>query len=255
MPLSPCHISPDADILSRMAAINARLSVLHAIEGLDVSRCAEYAAAWSALRPHLRPAKTLLDIGSYRSPWPHIAASLGAKCFALDPDWAVSRQAYWARHAENAARVVPVVADGRSLPLANESVDFASAISTLEHIPADGDTAVIAGLRRVVRQDGFVFVTVPYSQTPKEGRWRRWFQRWYNEDWFQQRLIHEPGLAAVSDGYLLGGALGRFADRWYRLPAYLRHCLSWSHVLLARRADLTGRPGDARVRWALLRPA
>jgi SAM-dependent methyltransferase len=238
-----------------MAALNARLSTLHAIEGLDISRCGEYLAAWNALGAHLVPGAVLLDVGSYRSAWPQYAASVGATCLLLDPDWAVSRQAAWARRTAAGNRITPLVASGLSVPLADGSLALASAISTVEHIAGEGDTQAMADIRRVLRPDGLLFVSVPYSPVAREGTWRRWFQRWYDDSSFRQRLVEAPGLAPIADGYLLGGALGRFADFWYRLPARLRHSLSWSHALLFRRARLTGQPGDARVRWALLRPA
>ena len=237
--------------LREIGRLNASMSALHAIEGIDLSRCAEYWAGWNALRGAFAPGDPVLDVGSYRSPWPLFVAGRGAVSLLLDLDRTVSGQLAWARRA--GASLQPILGSALEVPLRAGSLAVVTAISVVEHIAGDGDRRALAGLGQALRPGGAAFVSVPYARVAREGKWQRWYQHWYDDDAFANRLVAPSGLVIEEDGYLLGRRLGRFADVWYRLPARLRHALSWSHVPLFAAADLAGSRDDARVRWALLR--
>ena len=240
--------------LLELYRVNRKLSLLHAIEGIDITRCAEYCAAWRNLRATLGQGRcVVLDLGSYRSPWPVYLARQGHRAIALDRSAMVMKQAGWANKAGCRSHVLPLVADALRIPLADNAADVATAISTLEHIEADGDTRALAEVCRALKPGGLLFVSVPYAACSMTGRWGRWFQRWYNDSEASRRLIDPLPVAEEGRGYLLGGTTGRLADIWYRLPARLRHCFSWSHIAWAWGSELTGDRSDARVLWLVLR--
>ncbi|MEA3407977.1 MAG: class I SAM-dependent methyltransferase [Chloroflexota bacterium] len=242
------------DVLRAIYQINARMSLLHALQGIDISRCFEYTEAYKQIAPS-GPNVRVLDVGSYRSPFPAFLASRGHDVTVVDLHPAVGRQARWiSRSLGPEARVKVHVADVAALPFSKGAFDAVTCISTLEHIPGDRDSLAVREIARVLRAGGVCFISVPYSTRAREGRWRRWFQRWFDVDMALARLVEPSGLSLVEKGFLMGGPIGGLADVWYRVPAPLRHTLSWSHVLLFPRAfELDqARENDARVMWLML---
>lgn len=242
------------DALRAIYHINARMSLLHAMQGIDISRCFEYTEAYRQIGP-LDPHARILDVGTYRSPFPAFLASRGHDVSIVDLDPAVGQQVKWSsRASESGTRLRVHVADAIALPFAEGAFDVVTCISTLEHIPGDGDGAAMREIARVLRVGGACFISVPYSTRAREGRWRKWFQRWFDVDMALSRLVEPSGLCLVRTGLMMGGTVGKLADAWYRLPALLRHAFSWSHVLLFPHAfDMDeADKNDARVIWLLL---
>ncbi|MFO7918948.1 MAG: class I SAM-dependent methyltransferase [Anaerolineae bacterium] len=234
--------------------INARMSLLHAVQGIDISRCFEYTEAYRQIR-HSTPNMSVLDVGSYRSPFPAFLASKGYHVSIVDLDPAVGQQLKWISKTLGSNTSIGVhITDVTALPFLENTFHVVTCISTLEHIPGDGDGAAMREIARVLRVGGACFISVPYSTRAREGRWRKWFQRWFDLDMALSRLVEPSGLSLVRTGFVMGGTVGRLADAWYRLPALLRHAFSWSHVLLFPRAfemDEANK-NDARVIWLLL---
>ncbi|MDI7277460.1 MAG: class I SAM-dependent methyltransferase, partial [Anaerolineae bacterium] len=222
----------------------------------DLSRCFEYARAIECLVPSSD--EKVLDIGSYRSPFAAFLAHLGCQIALTDLDPVVGKQRVWVRRAlAKRSSLFVCVADATRQPFRDSVFDIATSISTMEHIPNDGDVRAAHEIGRVLRSGGRCFISVPYSPAPKEGLWGRWFQRWYNLATATARLVEPSELCLSAHGFMLGGVIGKIADAWYALPRLARHALSWSHILFCRKAlrrDAADE-SDARVLWLLLRKA
>lgn len=243
------------DALRAIYRINARMSLLHAVQGIDISRCFEYTEAYRKIIEHSNPNARVLDVGSYRSPFPAFLASKGYVVSIVDLDPAVGQQAKWASRALGSDTGIRVhIADAVTLPFLKNTFDIVTCISTLEHIPDDADSLAIREIARVLRAGGICFISVPYSTQAREGRWRDWFQRWFDVDTALSRLVEPSKLSLVKMGFLMGGPIRRLADVWYCLPAPLRHALSWSHILLFPRAFAVkeAHENDAKVMWLVL---
>lgn len=240
-------------LLKQICSLNRRMSWLHRIQGVDISRAFEYTEAFLRLRSV--PYGNFLDIGSYRSPFPLFIAQQGYRVRLIDIDPAISQQTTWAHKVlEDDTFWLAVQADGTRLPFPDRSFDAVSCISTIEHLPEDGDILMVREIGRVLRTNGRCFLSVPYSTVAREGKWGHWFQRWYDLPAAQARLIQPSGLSLAAHGFLMGGIVGKMADIWYAQPRLLRHALSWSHILLfptAFRKDVPSQH-DARVLWLLL---
>jgi SAM-dependent methyltransferase len=107
--------------------------------------------------------KSVLDAGSYGSPFALILAGLGFKVTGVDLiDWDIVFPNY--QH---------VVGDLKSLPFDDNQFDAITSISTMEHLGLprfgekvikDGDVMGVKDLVRVLKPGGFLVLTVPYAQ-------------------------------------------------------------------------------------------
>jgi SAM-dependent methyltransferase len=91
----------------------------------------------------------LLDVGCGKMPYRGLLASAPARVeryIGLDVEGGVHGKA-------------DMVFDGRTIPLADESVDCALATEVLEHCPEPGD--LLREIRRVLKPGGFFFFTAP----------------------------------------------------------------------------------------------
>jgi SAM-dependent methyltransferase len=93
-----------------------------------------------------------------------------------------------------------IVADVRKLPLETDSFDVAFCVSTLEHVGADRHRGYRAGalkalreLRRVLRQDGRLLLTVPCGVAERHDGFVQQEPRWWLE-------LFEKGGFSASDG-------------------------------------------------------
>ncbi|MDX9754151.1 MAG: methyltransferase domain-containing protein [bacterium] len=128
----------------------------------------------SAVLPWQDPAATLLDIGTGKNSLPLYWAQGGAHMIALDgSDYGFSRLTQVQARLEaggTAGPFSPLCGDGCCLPLQADSIDAASVLCVLEHIPRNGDIVCMEELYRVLKPGGRAVVTVETSAQPEE-RW------------------------------------------------------------------------------------
>ena len=138
--------------------------------------------------------------------------------------------------------------DGRALTYPDDHFDAAFAVSVLEHIPGDGDTAAIREMVRVVRPGGLVVVTTPYDLRYREDSVRGSFsgrpeestiwERHYDDEALKRRLLEPAGAEQVGvelwgekgvRGQAILSRLGRLRVAFSPLEAGLAtlalHCL------------------------------
>lgn len=163
--------------------------------GPDYSRAVEYPLVARMLEA--RAGQSLLDAGAgRRAEFATLAAQAGLEVTAIDDRDDGGADA-------PRAGVTYVRGDARALPFADGSFDRVTAISTLEHIE-DGDSAAIAELARVLAPGGRLVVSVPFNPLKRAdifrtddvyGRaGRAFFERIYDEEALQERLVGPSGL-------------------------------------------------------------
>ncbi len=186
----------------------------------------------------LRAGNIYVDIGSGSSPVPtFLYQRRGAHTYAteLDPTY-LDRQKSYMQTLELGKRDGFCVQreDATDLSFADGAVDFVSAISTIEHIPGDGDVRAMAEFVRVLRPGGRVVVTVPTADTYVENQqtfYYAGFERRYDAAGLHDRLFH-PALKVIEQLYMVSppaefvqqfqGAFQEFlhgeswGDTWYK---------------------------------------
>ncbi|MFZ0312640.1 MAG: class I SAM-dependent methyltransferase [Candidatus Korobacteraceae bacterium] len=150
-----------------------------------------------------------LDIGSGSSPVPtFLHQRRRAKTFATETDRKyLDRQKSYMEILGLGKRdsFVPQLEDATQLSFADGSVDFVSAISTIEHIPGDGDVRSMAEFARVLRPGGRLVVTVPTADNYIENEstfYYAGFERRYDAAALQTRL-GRPELKVIEQLYMV----------------------------------------------------
>ena len=130
--------------------INGPGALIYA-HGLGACRYVEYASVLLGLLPGL-----ILDVGCGRSILPSYLLTMGFFVVGLDVDEEALRwQKKWG--------VEVVLASGTNLPFRDSAFNMVCAISSIEHIPGDGDTMAVKEMERVLATGGRGVITVPFS--------------------------------------------------------------------------------------------
>jgi len=150
-----------------------------------------------------------LDIGSGSSLVPtFLFQRRGATTYAteMDPVY-LKRQLEYQKILEIPTRSKFCVQaeDATNLSFAENSLDLVTVISTIEHIPGDGDSRAMAEFARVLRPGGRVVVTVPTSPTYRESDstfYYYGFERRYDSAALRSRLDYR-GLKLIDELHMV----------------------------------------------------
>jgi len=216
------------------ARLNASLGLARAVRGLDYVRCLEFPLVYNHL--DLRPGMRVLDGGARTSVFPpFLALHHEVEVHAVDLDAAIegmndvaARLGTRLKGTLHARR-----ADLRKLPFPDGHFHRATVVSTIEHVPGDGDTEGIRELARVLAPGGKLLLTVPFGLTAKDFYMERtvyseefrgepvFFQRHYTPRTLEERLIRPSGLRVEKRTYF--GETGTpFFNRFWVLPSWIR---------------------------------
>jgi len=250
--------------MDELVAFNRTLGTARRLEGVGWSRIIEYAYAADGLRPG--PGRTLLDLGTGRhSIFPlYCAAVCGAEAVMTDLTEAVRAQERLLRRVgEAASRLRIEIQDATRLSHPHESFDLVSAISAVEHIPDEGDSAAVREAHRVLRPGGRLALTVPFSPLGHRDVLRRrgaydrefggkpvFFQREYDAGSLARRLLDAAPFEVEGVRLLGEGEAGRtpIANWNRRMPLrnLFKYVWGWRLTALARRSFRPLAPGEER---------
>lgn len=150
-----------------------------------------------------------LDVGSGSSLVPtFLFQRRGATTYAteMDPQYLQRQKDYQVTLNIPAKRGFRVQAeDATRLSFGDNSLDFITVISTIEHIPGNGDSLAMGEFERVLRPGGRVVVTVPTSPEYTEAAstfYYHGFERRYDAAALRDRL-HRPGLKLLDEQHMV----------------------------------------------------
>jgi len=224
-------------------------------QATDYARYFEYPKAVEMMEIEEGESLSLLDVGSGRQG--QFPLYLAAKFPQLsvcssDPreDFTEQRQrveALGLRASVEAGRLRFEQMDILSPVFPEAHFDRISCISTIEHIPGDGDTAAIRNMARLLKPGGLLVVSVPFNwyhsgeiyreepmySVPHSGRQsapgdrRCFFERVYDDPSLRQRLVEPSGLSLEKMIYFgePGFSFGRFIHRGYWNEDFFPRCL------------------------------
>ena len=263
------------------AGIGVGLRTLRKEPVLGLKRLALPVSYWRSMefayvcRQLDRPAGArVLDVGSPKDLAAMLARHRRYEVVATDilPEAVTLSQRYadaQGLEGKGPGRVHSEVQDGRALTYADGSFDAAYSVSVLEHIPADGDSAAIRELMRVVRPGGVVVVTVPFdrayretfvdhdvyerAQVDSEGVF---FERHYDGATLGTRLL-DPSRADVVDLRFWGEGIVRMEallDRLGRLRLPLSPLEAFFSTVTLRQVEPDGSDHPMAAFFTLRRP-
>jgi ubiquinone/menaquinone biosynthesis C-methylase UbiE len=154
---------------------------------------------------------TVLDVGSERSVLPaYLAAERRMRVAALDLCDYVLDQNVYARVLGLEDRLVGEVGDATRLQQDDDSMDLVTCISTIEHLPGEGDTACAREMARVLRPGGRLILTTPVWYATRDVYLSQsfydrvytgeplFFERIYNPSTLFERLVEPSGLTVLT---------------------------------------------------------
>ena len=178
-------------------------------QGTDIFRNIEDAFALKHGELHLKPGGVYVDIGSGSSPVPTLLHQrCRAKTYATEMDRVyLNRQRDYAKALGlgKGDDFFTQREDATQLSFADGTVDFLTAVSTIEHIPGDGDTHSMIEFARVLRPGGRLVVTVPTDTRYVENQstfYYHGFERRYDPEALSRRLFR-PDLRPVEQLYMV----------------------------------------------------
>lgn len=134
--------------------MNGAKAIMYA-SGLSASRYIEYGGV---IRFFQRVRSPLLEIGCGHSILPTFWEKLGV--YIIVEDLNLDALKWQKRKAES---LTAVCCDGRFQPFRKQSIKAISCISTIEHLPNDGDIQLAREIGRVLKEDGLAVLTLPSS--------------------------------------------------------------------------------------------
>lgn len=193
---------------------------------VDLWRYHEFRAVLNAFNR----APTILDVGSPKLLARILAEATGATVHATDIASSLKNEHALYATGLRQGRIRAHVCDARSLPFPDASVAFCYAVSSLEHIGADGDTAAVRELVRVTAPGGTIVVTTPlvpryferwvehdpYGRQDCDEHGSVFFSRYYDWDALEQRLIKPAGIPMTSVSLWMEARSGWY-ERYCRL--------------------------------------
>jgi SAM-dependent methyltransferase len=207
---------------------------------VEYIRCAETRYILQHL--DLSPGQRVLDIGSPKLLSLFLAARVRAEVHATDlVDYFFQRYDVYSHVVLGHARSRYHMGreDARELTYPSAHFDRVFSISAIEHIPDDGDSRAAREIARVLAPGGIACLTVPWSDHGYLEEFKRrgdpdaywapgdgdtvFFQRAYDRETLEQRLVRPSGLRLVD--------LSFWGER--RVPV--------EHVILNRRVPLIAR--------------
>jgi 2-polyprenyl-3-methyl-5-hydroxy-6-metoxy-1,4-benzoquinol methylase len=193
-----------------------KLRFLYRIKGFGYERAIELPLLAEHLQPLFDTPLRYLDIGTGQSIFPSwVAANSSWDVTCLDKfSWVEKQHAYAAKLGLKKDRFHVVLRDFLEAELEPESFDVITNISVIEHFEGDLDAEAMAKSARLLKPGGLYLLTTPLN----EGHAKDWylnqdvygekfqstpvfFQRHYDVDSFNRRIVQASGLTEVSRTY------------------------------------------------------
>lgn len=152
--------------------------------------------------------KLVLDLGSGRSAIPTYIAMQKKDVITAELDHDALQTQHELSSKLQSVTLHVTEANFLQLPFSDESFDAITIISTIEHVPNDGDIETVKELKRVLKPGGSLLITVPAAHIANEQHTTHsighvyqecsdqgpGYLRLYNPDWIRNRLIEPGGL-------------------------------------------------------------
>lgn len=209
----------------RLWVFTFRLDWIQIIKGLEFFRCIEN--GWFIKFFDKPKGVDILDIGPWKSPLPLYLASKGANVNILDVSEGLVFQNKYAEKTKLKVKTysMPYFKGGEKIQFNNipsESMDIVTIISTIEHFEGDGDLDIMDEVHRILRPEGLVYITVPYSLRYMEDHVHyQWTEKRYNLSAINERLRGDKFLKE-QEFYFNDPTTQKFTKVYWAIPKFFR---------------------------------
>jgi 2-polyprenyl-3-methyl-5-hydroxy-6-metoxy-1,4-benzoquinol methylase len=226
----------DTSILSSLKAHNRRLGLRRILKSVSYERAAELPPVIRLLEGRMARKQRVLDIGSgdsvlptyllSRTPWDIVCVDKFASVH-------VQRDYAEASASPEACNRLTVLHRDVLDYLPEEQFDIITSISVIEHFPDPLDIKAMALTGAMLKPGGIYVLTTPVNDGFPQDFYRggkvygdqtgekTFFQRHYDLEGLQRRLIKPSGLAEVSRTYF--GEYGFPFGEWFMFPPVKTH--------------------------------
>ena len=162
----------------------------------------------------------ILDIGSPKLLSLYIAKKFKAKIISSDI------HNYFTNYCIDFSKVLGTnknyhtkIIDARKIKLNNNSLDKVYSLSVFEHIPGNGDIRAVKEVRRILKKEGILILTLPFGakfqiefrnpknfyyslDNSKQNKKKVFYQRIYDEKELLRRIIKPSNMKVISKTYV-----------------------------------------------------
>lgn len=243
----------NVQLLQSITRHHRALGLMYAIKGLNYERCAELPYIIGLLQDKFNDKLKYLDIGSGESPLP--TYFLKASNWDI---WCVDKFSWVQRQWKHAARVMGgravenrfhvVEKDFFQADLPPESFDIITNVSVIEHFEGDLDSKAMTASAKLLKPGGYYILTTLIN----EGYYKEFYleksvygesyndkpvfyQRHYDLDSLESRIIKPTGLKEVSRIYFGDYGYQAFENIFQRVPKIVRAFYQWAMPWFAQR--------------------
>lgn len=194
-------------------------------QGMDIFRNIEFPVTTLLLSP--KSSDKILDVGCGQSILPSFIANHYQSSLTVTDMLDVGKNQ---NNFFKAGKGFKLISDNKfkfkienatKLSFPDESFDSVYAVSSIEHIPDDGDSKALKEMMRVTKKGGTVVVTVPFSYEYLELKMAEYyggFERRYDLDNLKKRLLNGIESSEIQLLFLNNkfGWLDEFCNIWYQ---------------------------------------
>ena len=188
--------------------------------------------------------RTVLEVGCGHSILPTYWKLLGINTTVVDINGNALKWQILKEKRFSTSGIAAVLADARFLPFKNKCFNGTSCISSIEHIPYDGDVQAASEMSRVLSDNGIFVISVPTAEVKEEAstddwatgipaslrkifgpslpaimskvgvdRKRHYFERYYSNTGITHRIIRPSNCRIEDQLFLKSRFLMRFLHR------------------------------------------
>lgn len=219
------------DMFLELFKLGSEIDPNRKISGVDIFRNFEYGIPLKWVNGKLSSKTKVLDIGSSSTIWPTLLfKKFGCNIHATDIDMThLDTQKHFLYNIgaldELGRKFIFEHQDATSMTYSDDSFDIVFSVSSLEHIPGEGDVRAVEEIQRVLKPGGTFIITAPYSPVFEETETEHYhfsYEKRYDYKAIQKRFSSANKLRRKELLFINGKheKSDEISDFWYKNDLY-----------------------------------
>lgn len=207
------------------------------LKGIEFFRCVENFWFFYTFQQKDIAGKKIMDVGPWKSPLPvYLSAYHLCDVTVVDISGGIKQQMYYAAMSKTTIKsceIPKMSADSLvgfdGIP--SNEFDIVTCISTLEHFEGDLDVGVVNEMHRVLKPNGYLFITVPYGQLFHESVHYIWTEKRHSTASISK--LFRDKFYLDEQYYFKDKNTLKFTNKYWSLPRVVRLALGRSWIFFA----------------------